>query len=93
MKTPIITTKDVLRGEETETVPATFSQKALKQLREYHQQGLKNKAWDLPEPEFIAWMAAVGVVGCTQGNKKDNEKDKKIKELQAELNTLRKAQK
>lgn len=90
MKTPIIKREDVLRGKKTITVPATFSEEALKELRAYHQQGLKNGAWDLDEPHFIGLVSASGVVGLTLGNKKENEKDLKIAELEAELEKSKK---
>ena len=93
MKTPIIKTEDVIKGEETEEVIAIFSKKALKELRIFHQAGLKSGSWDLDEPHFIAWMAAVGVVGCNKGKKEENENEKRIKELEAEVLKLKKAKK
>jgi len=90
MKLPLIKTEDVFKGEETETVPATFTKKALKQLRAYHQQGLKNEAWNLDEAHFIGWVSASGVVGLALGNNKENENEKKIKELEAEIEKLKK---
>jgi hypothetical protein len=93
IKKPIVKTEDVLKGDETETVSATFAKKALARIRTYHQTGLKEGSWDLDEPHFLAWMVAVAVVGLRQGKKQENEKDRKITELEEELNRLKKAQK
>jgi len=90
MRKPVIATEDVFKDEETETVPATFTKKALEQLRAFHQQGLKNGAWDVDEPHFIGWMAAVGVVSSALGKQKEDENEKRIKELEAELEELKK---
>ena len=93
MKTPIIKTEDVIRGKKTVTVPATFNEDALEQMRAYHQQGLKHGSWDLDEPYFIGWMSAVGVVSSVLGNQEENEQEKRIKELEAEISKLKKAKK
>lgn len=89
MKTPIITVQDVMRGDETEEAPAKFAKKALAQLRAYYQQGLKAGSWDLTEAEFIALMAAIGVTSSVLGKQKEDENEKKIAELEAEIEKLK----
>lgn len=93
MKTPIITEKDVLRGKKIITFPAIFTEEAFEQLTIYYDAGLKNEMHNLDKSVFIGLMTAVGIVGCTQGTKQDNEKDRMIQELEDELNKLKKAQK
>lgn len=58
----MITKKDIFKDEETVTVPAVFSKKALKQLTLFYNAGLENKVHNLTREEFIGWMAALGTV-------------------------------
>ena len=65
-----ITSKTVFKHEKKVTVQATFSEKALEQLRIFHKTGLESGLHSLEETEFIGWMAAVGVVSLTTGEMK-----------------------
>ena len=93
MKLPLITAQDLIKGDETEETPAKFAKKALAQLRAYYQQGQKAGSWNLTEAEFIAWMAAIGVTSSVLGRQTEDENEKKIKELEAEIKKLQKVKK
>lgn len=70
-----ITSKTIFKHENKETVPATFSEPALEQLRAFYTQGLENGLHSLKEDEFIGWMAAVGVMSLTKGEMQLKEEE------------------
>jgi hypothetical protein len=80
-----ITSKDIFKNEKKVLVKAIFAEKALAEILNYYDASKLSGMHDLPQDEFLGWIAAVGVMSIVTGEREKTKLQKENEELKLRL--------